>query len=189
MDRYEVSYSGKAPSDKSVEPLATYIFFTTSILINKATTCTVHGDFIVMCNTMLTQDTQELNFTNSSPPSSNCLQVVKGYDTEAATSCSKTTSVSSLSSSPTISTNSSAAPTSAASLSTSLGGLPSSCARRFSSSLAPPQHIIHCDLKPENILLCNRKRSAIRIVHFGSSCQVSQRVSVRRKKLECALTN
>ena len=86
MDRYEVSYSGKAPSDKSVEPLATYIFFTTSILINKATTCTVHGDFIVMCNTMLTQDTQELNFTNSSPPSSNCLQVVKGYDTEAATS-------------------------------------------------------------------------------------------------------
>ncbi|CAI8014906.1 hypothetical protein GBAR_LOCUS9292, partial [Geodia barretti] len=63
-------------------------------------------------------------------------QVVKGYDTEAATSCSKTTSVSSLSSSPTISTNSSATPTSAASLSTSLGGLPSSCARRFYSSLA-----------------------------------------------------
>jgi hypothetical protein len=37
--------------------------------------------------------------------------------------------------------------------------------------------IIHCDLKPENILLCNPKRSAIKIVDFGSSCQLGQRVS------------
>lgn len=37
--------------------------------------------------------------------------------------------------------------------------------------------IIHCDLKPENILLCNPKRSAIKIVDFGSSCQIGQRVS------------
>lgn len=37
-------------------------------------------------------------------------------------------------------------------------------------------NIIHCDLKPENILLCNPKRSAIKIVDFGSSCQLGQRV-------------
>lgn len=36
--------------------------------------------------------------------------------------------------------------------------------------------IIHCDLKPENILLCNPKRSAIKIVDFGSSCQLGQRL-------------
>eukprot|EP00794_Sanderia_malayensis_P010632 gene10632-11760_t len=34
--------------------------------------------------------------------------------------------------------------------------------------------IIHCDLKPENVLLCNPKRSAIKIVDFGSSCQLGQ---------------
>jgi dual specificity tyrosine-phosphorylation-regulated kinase 1 len=38
--------------------------------------------------------------------------------------------------------------------------------------------IIHCDLKPENILLCNPKRSAIKIIDFGSSCQIGQRVSL-----------
>lgn len=36
--------------------------------------------------------------------------------------------------------------------------------------------IIHCDLKPENILLCNPKRSAIKIIDFGSSCQIGQRL-------------
>lgn len=36
------------------------------------------------------------------------------------------------------------------------------------------------DLKPENILLVNPKRSAIKIVDFGSSCQIGQRVSVAR---------
>ncbi|XP_022656961.1 serine/threonine-protein kinase minibrain-like [Varroa jacobsoni] len=41
---------------------------------------------------------------------------------------------------------------------------------------SPQVQIIHCDLKPENILLCNPKRSAIKIVDFGSSCQVGQRV-------------
>ena len=40
----------------------------------------------------------------------------------------------------------------------------------------PSLNIIHCDLKPENILLCNPERSAIRIVDFGSSCQVGQRM-------------
>ena len=38
--------------------------------------------------------------------------------------------------------------------------------------------IIHCDLKPENILLCNPKRSAIKIIDFGSSCQYGQRVCI-----------
>ncbi|RWS17359.1 Serine/threonine-protein kinase minibrain-like protein [Dinothrombium tinctorium] len=33
----------------------------------------------------------------------------------------------------------------------------------------PDLSIIHCDLKPENILLCSPKRSAIKIVDFGSS--------------------
>ena len=42
----------------------------------------------------------------------------------------------------------------------------------------PELNIIHCDLKPENILLCNPKRSAIKIVDFGSSCQLGQRVSI-----------
>ena len=43
---------------------------------------------------------------------------------------------------------------------------------------SPELNIIHCDLKPENILLCNPKRSAIKIVDFGSSCQLGKRVSV-----------
>jgi len=42
---------------------------------------------------------------------------------------------------------------------------------------SPELNIIHCDLKPENILLCNPKRSAIKIVDFGSSCQLGKRVS------------
>lgn len=41
----------------------------------------------------------------------------------------------------------------------------------------PNLGIIHCDLKPENILLCNPKKSGIKIVDFGSSCQIGQRVS------------
>lgn len=36
--------------------------------------------------------------------------------------------------------------------------------------------VIHCDLKPENILLCSPKRSAIKIVDFGSSCQLGKRI-------------
>ena len=40
----------------------------------------------------------------------------------------------------------------------------------------PELNVLHCDLKPENILLVNPKRSAIKIVDFGSSCQIGQRV-------------
>eukprot|EP00815_Leptocylindrus_aporus_P011362 CAMPEP_0116065118 /NCGR_PEP_ID=MMETSP0322-20121206/9537_1 /TAXON_ID=163516 /ORGANISM="Leptocylindrus danicus var. apora, Strain B651" /LENGTH=593 /DNA_ID=CAMNT_0003551301 /DNA_START=713 /DNA_END=2492 /DNA_ORIENTATION=- len=40
------------------------------------------------------------------------------------------------------------------------------------SYLATPEvDIIHCDLKPENILLCTPKRSAIKVIDFGSSCR------------------
>ena len=31
-------------------------------------------------------------------------------------------------------------------------------------------NIIHCDLKPENILLVNNKKSAIKLIDFGTSC-------------------
>lgn len=40
----------------------------------------------------------------------------------------------------------------------------------------PELGIIHCDLKPENILLCNPKRSAIKLVDFGSSCQIGHKI-------------
>ena len=41
----------------------------------------------------------------------------------------------------------------------------------------PSLNIIHCDLKPENILLCNPEmNSPIRIVDFGSSCQVGKQM-------------
>ena len=35
---------------------------------------------------------------------------------------------------------------------------------------SPDVNIIHCDLKPENILLRHPKRSAIKLIDFGSSC-------------------
>ncbi len=34
--------------------------------------------------------------------------------------------------------------------------------------------IIHCDLKPENILLKNPKRTAIKMIDFGSSCHIGK---------------
>eukprot|EP01039_Chlorochromonas_danica_P002125 gene2125-2319_t len=36
-------------------------------------------------------------------------------------------------------------------------------------------NIIHCDLKPENILLRHPRRSAIKLIDFGSSCYLSKR--------------
>ncbi len=68
---------------------------------------------------------------------------------------------------------------------TNFRGVSLNLTRKFAQQLCtallflstPEINIIHCDLKPENILLCNPKRSAIRIVDFGSSCQVGQRVS------------
>lgn len=39
---------------------------------------------------------------------------------------------------------------------------------------SPEISIIHCDLKPENILLKNPKRTAIKLIDFGSSCHVGK---------------
>jgi len=39
---------------------------------------------------------------------------------------------------------------------------------------SPEISIIHCDLKPENILLKNPKRTAIKLIDFGSSCKINQ---------------
>jgi serine/threonine protein kinase len=67
---------------------------------------------------------------------------------------------------------------------TNFRGISLSLTRKFAHQLctallflsSPELRIIHCDLKPENILLCTPKRSAIRIVDFGSSCQMDSRV-------------
>mmetsp|Transcript_34469 Transcript_34469/g.42476 ORF Transcript_34469/g.42476 Transcript_34469/m.42476 type:complete len:786 (+) Transcript_34469:259-2616(+) len=40
----------------------------------------------------------------------------------------------------------------------------------------PDVDIIHCDLKPENILLRHSKRSAIKVIDFGSSCKSNKRL-------------
>ncbi|MEQ2202295.1 Dual specificity tyrosine-phosphorylation-regulated kinase 1A [Xenoophorus captivus] len=66
---------------------------------------------------------------------------------------------------------------------TNFRGVSLNLTRKFAQQLCtallflatPELSIIHCDLKPENILLCNPKRSAIKIVDFGSSCQLGQR--------------
>lgn len=36
--------------------------------------------------------------------------------------------------------------------------------------------VIHCDLKPENILLVHPKRSGIKIIDFGSSCRLNEKM-------------
>jgi len=67
---------------------------------------------------------------------------------------------------------------------TNFRGVSLNLTRKFAQQLCtallflgtPELRIIHCDLKPENILLCNPKRSAIKIVDFGSSCQLGHRV-------------
>ncbi|XP_071803945.1 dual specificity tyrosine-phosphorylation-regulated kinase 4-like isoform X1 [Asterias amurensis] len=38
------------------------------------------------------------------------------------------------------------------------------------------ERIIHCDLKPENILLKQKYQNSIKVIDFGSSCYVNQRV-------------
>ncbi|CAG0913497.1 unnamed protein product [Notodromas monacha] len=67
---------------------------------------------------------------------------------------------------------------------TNFRGVSLNLTRKFAQQLctallflsSPELSIIHCDLKPENILLCNPKRSAIKIVDFGSSCQLGQKI-------------
>ncbi|TUA69862.1 Dual specificity tyrosine-phosphorylation-regulated kinase 1B [Bagarius yarrelli] len=75
---------------------------------------------------------------------------------------------------------------------TNFRGVSLNLTRKFAQQLCtallflatPELSIIHCDLKPENILLCNPKRSAIKIVDFGSSCQLGQRVDQMNKIVE-----
>ncbi|CAD5120535.1 DgyrCDS9100 [Dimorphilus gyrociliatus] len=67
---------------------------------------------------------------------------------------------------------------------TNFRGVSLNLTRKFGLQLCTALHflsqnelsIIHCDLKPENILLVNPKRSAIKLVDFGSSCQLNERV-------------
>ncbi|XP_063688797.1 dual specificity tyrosine-phosphorylation-regulated kinase 1A-like isoform X1 [Bolinopsis microptera] len=65
---------------------------------------------------------------------------------------------------------------------TDFNGVTLNLTRKFATQLGKAltflnkMEIIHCDLKPENILLCNPKRSAIKIIDFGSSCQYGQRI-------------
>ena len=69
---------------------------------------------------------------------------------------------------------------------TNFRGVSLNLTRKFAQQLCtallflatPELNIIHCDLKPENILLCNPKRSAIKIIDFGSSCQIGNRVRI-----------
>ncbi len=37
-------------------------------------------------------------------------------------------------------------------------------------SYAKSNKIVHCDMKPENILLINPKKSAIKVIDFGTGC-------------------
>ena len=67
---------------------------------------------------------------------------------------------------------------------TSFRGVSLNLTRKFAHQMCtalmflsnPHLSIIHCDLKPENILLCSPKRSAIKIIDFGSSCQLGKRL-------------
>ncbi|EFC37810.1 predicted protein [Naegleria gruberi] len=40
----------------------------------------------------------------------------------------------------------------------------------------PDVQVIHCDLKPENILLKNSKKTSIKVIDFGSSCYVNNKM-------------
>ena len=42
----------------------------------------------------------------------------------------------------------------------------------YTSSL----NVVHCDLKPENILLVNPQKAVIKLIDFGSSCFISERL-------------
>lgn len=78
---------------------------------------------------------------------------------------------------------------------TNFRGVSLNLTRKFAQQLCtalcflstPELQIIHCDLKPENVLLCNPKRSAIKIVDFGSSCQLGHTVSVSSLKYKTIL--
>ncbi|KAF2462143.1 hypothetical protein BDY21DRAFT_368265 [Lineolata rhizophorae] len=51
-------------------------------------------------------------------------------------------------------------------------------AKQILSSLVllKSKNVIHCDLKPENILICHPHSSEIKVIDFGSSCFVNEKV-------------
>lgn len=61
-------------------------------------------------------------------------------------------------------------------------GLSLGLIRRFSIQIlyslrfSKQNQIIHCDLKPENILLKNPTKSGIKVIDYGSSCFVQERM-------------
>jgi len=61
-------------------------------------------------------------------------------------------------------------------------GMSLSLVRRIALQLANSlkflrkQNIIHCDLKPENVLLRSPNKSSIKVIDFGSSCLVNERL-------------
>jgi dual specificity tyrosine-phosphorylation-regulated kinase 1 len=67
---------------------------------------------------------------------------------------------------------------------TNFKGVSLNLTRKFAQQLChslnelskPELSIIHCDLKPENILLINPKRSEIKLIDFGSSCQLGEKI-------------
>ena len=38
------------------------------------------------------------------------------------------------------------------------------------------QQVIHCDLKPENVVLKYYNKSMIKVIDFGSSCYIDERL-------------
>jgi len=67
---------------------------------------------------------------------------------------------------------------------TNFKGVSLNLTRKFAQQLCSSLHelsqkdlsIIHCDLKPENILLINPKRSEIKLIDFGSSCHLGEKI-------------
>ena len=61
-------------------------------------------------------------------------------------------------------------------------GLPIDVVRKIAFQLlstlaflqAPDVQILHCDLKPENILLCDPQHTKIKVIDFGSACNVKE---------------
>lgn len=67
---------------------------------------------------------------------------------------------------------------------TSFGGVSLNLIRKFAKQVLKSLEflarsdvdIIHCDLKPENILLRHPKKSAVKVIDFGSSCRSNKRM-------------
>jgi len=67
---------------------------------------------------------------------------------------------------------------------TQFGGVSLNLIRKFAKQVLkalaflarPDVDVIHCDLKPENILLKHPKKSAVKVIDFGSSCRTNKRM-------------